>query len=203
MWRKSKHVAVSLLRYRSNPHFPEIASYTLQNYLQSCMGQHVLASHGSMAKISPAPIEKAVSTSWAMCYTANWLYLSFPVSERSPSEPSSPSPRLMSGKLRILPGMFHKLNSRGWDHKQRDNKSRHRKKAPCFSALHSSCQERKPLPPTICSPSVIIWLCKAALKEINQFLLLLLILVFDFCRKSFNYLISSGLLHGFSKIWTA
>lgn len=88
------------------------------------MKQHALASHSSVAQRSHlAPDEESVSASWAMCRTANLLHLSSLILEKSPSMLLSSSPRLMSGKLRILPGMFHKLNSRGWDHKQWDNKS--------------------------------------------------------------------------------
>lgn len=74
-----------------------------------------------------------------------------PCFRRSPSEPSSPGHRLTSGKLRILPGMFHKLNSRGWNRKQRDNKSKAQKEGSLFLSFTQQlpwAEASSPAPPS-------------------------------------------------------
>lgn len=69
------------------------------------------------AQVSHLAEMKPVACSWAMHCPPDRLCLPCPFWERNPSESSSP--RLMSGKLRIPPGMFLKSNSRGWDHRYR------------------------------------------------------------------------------------
>ena len=87
-----------------------------------------------------------------LCAAGHMLYSSSRVSERTPSEPSSLSPRLMSGELRILPGMFHKLNSRGWDRKQKEKKSTAQKELSLFLSV----TQQLPLAKASFSPSSIL-----------------------------------------------
>lgn len=114
------------------------------------------------------------------------LYLSSPVSKRSPSEPSSPSPGLRSGKLRILPGMFHKLNSRGWDRKQWDNKSTAQKEFLILSLTQQLWWAGASLPSSILSLTFNDYLTqgRAVISlEINQCFLFFYLFCFYFLHE--------------------
>lgn len=112
---------ITLVFWDSIPHFSK-----LPEKVPRAAGS---ASHSSVAQRSHLAPRRGVRLNQLSRVPLTQLaLLARPCLRQDSHKDFKPSPRLISGKLRLLPGMLHKLNSSGRDCKQRGNKSTAQKK---------------------------------------------------------------------------